>query len=364
MSASSPRREVRVRLDKRSYSVLVGSGLLADCGRLLIDSLDGASEVVVVSNPVVAGLYGGAVTDSLAGAGLKVSTVELPDGEESKTLASVETIYDAVLDLGGDRSVVVVALGGGVVGDVAGFAAASVLRGVRSVVMPTTLLAQVDASVGGKTGVNRRQGKNLVGAFHQPSLVLADIDSLATLPDREFRAGLAEVVKYGVILDASLFDLLEENGDAIIRRDEGLLAEIVARSVALKAAVVEEDETETSGHRAILNFGHTVGHALEKVTSYSNLLHGEAVAIGMVAAARVSASRGACGAEVAERLVALLVSFGLETEIPGSIDRPRLREAISFDKKRQGDLVTFIVSERIGACRLEPLSPAAIVDAC
>jgi 3-dehydroquinate synthase len=247
-----------------------------------------------------------------------------------------------------------------VVGDVAGFAAATLLRGLRLVMVPTTLLAQVDSSVGGKTGVNRAQGKNLVGAFHQPSLVVADTETLATLPEREYRAGLAEVVKYGVILDADLFELLERRTDAVVSRDADVMTGVVARCAALKAFVVERDETE-GGLRRVLNFGHTIGHAVEQATDYSRYLHGEAVSMGMVAAARLSARVGACNADVADRLARLLERLGLATEIPADLARDRLERAVAADKKAQRESVSFIVCTAIGSCREQPLAPADIV---
>lgn len=360
----SPRRDVSVRLGKRTYSVHVGRGALAEVGSLVdhwAGGLGRVGTVVLVTNSTVAKLYGETVNDSLQRAGAtRLVSVQLPDGEQYKTLASLERIYDAALDGGVDRSSLIVALGGGVVGDLSGFAAATLLRGIRLVMIPTTLLAQVDSSVGGKTGVNRPQGKNLVGAFHQPSLVIADPDTLGSLPDREYRAGLAEVVKYGVILDRDLFDTLETHAVEVGARDAGILTDVVARCVELKAFVVERDETETSLRR-ILNFGHTVGHAIEQATAYERFLHGEAVAMGMIAAARISVRTGACSADVVARLERLLSAFGLPTEIPGDIDRKRLERAVALDKKAQRDTVAFIVCTAIGACREQALAPADIV---
>ncbi len=347
-------RTVKVELGPRSYDVCVGPGLISEAASM-ITAVAGLGAATVVTNPGLRGLYADPLAAGLSASGLDASVVEIPDGETSKTLATVETIYDAVLAHGGDRSTLVVAVGGGVVGDIAGFAAATALRGLGLVMVPTTLLAQVDSSVGGKTAVNRPEGKNLVGSFYQPSLVLADTAALATLPDREFKAGLAEVIKYGVILDAELFSLLENERDAVLERDEELMADIVARCCRLKAGVVARDERETSGHRAILNVGHTVGHGLERTAGYGQLLHGEAVAIGMSAAMRVSASLGACDAGDVARLDGLVAAMGLPTEIPAGLDRAALAEAMGLDKKAQGDKINFVVAGGIGQCRTQPL---------
>ncbi|HIF64381.1 MAG TPA: 3-dehydroquinate synthase [Deltaproteobacteria bacterium] len=356
--------QVTVQLGTRSYDIRVGEGLLFSCGSA-VAGLENISRAILVTNPTVDALYGDTVRESLEAApGIEspVGTVEIADGEEHKTLATVEGIYDRVLKLGGDRNAVVIALGGGVVGDVAGFAAATVLRGLRVVMLPTTLLAQVDSSVGGKTGVNRPQGKNLVGAFHQPSLVLADTACLSTLSGREYSAGLAEVVKHGVIADAELLELLEQKTDAVLARDPAVMSSIVARNCAIKADVVSRDETE-NGLRRILNFGHTVGHALERLTDYKRYVHGEAVSIGMVAAARVSLQQGACDAAFVERLESLLGSLGLPTSLPAGLDREAVAGAVVHDKKASGDGVVFILTEGAGSCRQQLLDPADIVAA-
>jgi len=356
------RKTVRVELGERSYDVHVGPGVLADVGAELarLDASSPLGRVFLISNAIVAGHYGATVRSSIRDAsGNEPIYIEIADGEQYKNLATLEGIYDRILAEGADRGAVLVALGGGIVGDVAGFAAATVLRGVRLVMIPTTLLAQVDSSVGGKTAVNHAAGKNLIGAFHQPSVVISDPDTFGTLPAREYRAGLAEVVKYGVILDEKLFELLEERTEAVCARDPQLLTQIVARSVELKAQVVERDERE-GGLRAILNFGHTVGHAVEKVTAYSRFLHGEAVAMGMVAAARLSEQLGTCTSDVPARLAALLEALGLESEIPDDIARSDIERAIGFDKKVRGDRVTFIVCDGIGRCTRRPLEAARV----
>ena len=354
-------KTIRVELGDRSYDVVVATGAAERTGEA-VSALDEVGPVVVVSNETVGRIHGRTVTGSLDAAGLRYSVVEIPDGERFKTMRTVEVIHGEALRHGADRSTVFVALGGGVVGDVTGFAAASLFRGVRVVMVPTTLLAQVDSSVGGKTGVNRPEGKNLVGAFHQPSAVLSDTSTLSTLPDREYRAGLAEVVKYGVIRDADLFAELEARAGELLARDAGVLVDVVARSTAIKARVVEADERE-GGLRKILNFGHTVGHAIEKVTAYERYLHGEAVAMGMVAAARRSAQAGLCGERVAPRISALLAKLGLETEIPADIDRKALVDAVSFDKKTRRDKVSFVAVEDIGRVTTVDMEPGSLASA-
>jgi len=342
------RRVVRVAVGDNGYDVVVAPGALSELGER-VRALGGVGPVLLVTNPTVRALYGAASEASLRSAGIDAVIAEIPDGERYKTMVTLETILDAALSRGADRSSVVIALGGGVVGDLAGFAAACLYRGVRLYMVPTTLLAQVDSSVGGKTGINRPQGKNLVGAFHQPSGVLADTSVLATLPAREYRAGLAEVVKYGVILDGDLFELLERSAERLNAREPALLGEVVERCVRLKAFVVERDERE-QGLRRLLNFGHTVGHAVEKATGYSRLLHGEAVAIGMVAAARLSENLGACGPDVGARIAALLSAFGLATAIPADVDPAAVIAAVAYDKKAHGGKVVFVLAEAIGRC--------------
>ena len=254
------------------------------------------------------------------------------------------------------------ALGGGVVGDVTGFAAATLLRGLPVVQVPTTLLAQVDAAIGGKTAVDHPVGKNLIGAFHQPRLVLADVGTLATLPRRELLAGLAEVVKYGVIGDAALFAALERDPDAVLTGDPERLVPVVAACVRQKAAVVAVDEREERGERAVLNFGHTVGHALEAVTSYGRFLHGEAVAIGMVAAARVSAGLGLCEQTTVDRIAAVLGRLGLPVAVPADVPVATLASAMRADKKSADGRIRFVAVEQVGRVRLVPLTAQDIVD--
>ncbi|MGQ9497218.1 MAG: 3-dehydroquinate synthase [Desulfotomaculales bacterium] len=346
------RSEVTVNLGGRSYPILVGTGLLAQLGELLRAGF-GALRVMVITNPTVRNLYGTAVENSLRRAGWDTVWAQMPDGEEHKTLATVETLYDLALDHELDRACPVVALGGGVVGDTAGFFAATYQRGVPFVQVPTTLLAQVDASVGGKVGVNHPRGKNMIGAFYQPRLVVADLDTLATLPLREIRVGLAEIIKYGVIRDAAFFAWLEENLERLLRLEREALAHAVATSCRIKAGVVEEDETE-AGLRQILNYGHTVGHALEALTDYRVYHHGEAVAIGMAVAARLAVAMGLLAHDQAVRIISLIRRAGLPSEMPREFSVDELVKAMRLDKKARGGGHTFVLPEAIGSVRIVP----------
>jgi len=339
-------KTLRVQLAERSYSIEIGAGALAELGRLVAQHVD-PSSAIVVTDENVARLYAERATQSLESQGIRCAKVVLPAGEEGKGLGTVSRLLDEIFDIGIDRRSAVVALGGGVVGDVAGFAAAVALRGVDYVQVPTTLLAQVDSSVGGKTGVNHATGKNLIGAFWQPRLVVIDPASLETLPRRELLAGVAEVVKYGVIWDAELFGELEERHEALLALDESYVSDVVARCCEIKAEVVSRDERE-GGLRAILNFGHTVGHAIENDTGYGELLHGEAVSIGMVAAGRLAASLGMWAESEAGRLESLLERFGLPISIPGR-DPARIRELMTRDKKTRGGTLRMVLPERMGS---------------
>jgi 3-dehydroquinate synthase len=302
----------------------------------------------VITDANVAPLHAAKALESLAVGGFEASLITVPAGETAKRLKTIQTCYDQLAAGRLERKSFIVALGGGVVGDLAGFAAATYLRGLPFVQAPTTLLAQVDSSVGGKVGVNLRAGKNLVGAFHQPRLVLCDLDTLATLPERELRAGLAEVIKYGVIHDARLFQRLERDMPKLLARDPRTTGAVVARCCQIKAEVVSQDETE-SGRRAILNFGHTVGHALEAISAYGKYLHGEAVAIGMAAAARLSrAVLGLSERDVA-RIERLLAGAGLPTSVELSArQRARLLAAMRLDKKVAGGEVKFVLARQLG----------------
>ena len=350
--------EIPVALGERSYIVAVGSGVMASVGTRL-QGLGFRGRCAVVTNDRVGPLYAPAVVASLRDAGLDPIVIEVPDGEAQKNLTWLSAIYDRLLDAGLDRSSVIVALGGGVVGDLAGFAAATFLRGIAFVQLPTTLLAQVDAAIGGKTGVNHPRGKNLLGAFHQPRFVLADVEACATLPRREFLAGMAEVVKYGVIRDPALFHDIAKHADAILAQDRDRLIAVIAACARHKAEVVASDEHERSGARAVLNFGHTVGHGVEALTKFTTYLHGEAVAIGMVAASRVSLALGVCDADVVASIDGLLRRLGLPTELP--VPRADLAQAMISDKKSTSGRIRFVAVETIGRTRLVDLSATEIV---
>jgi 3-dehydroquinate synthase len=355
-----PADTVTVDLGDRSYPIVIGSGLLDEVGARLAAKL-GTGAAAIVTNPTVGKLYRERVEASLRHVGYHLMAIEIPDGEEHKNLASLALIYDHLLEARFERASPLLALGGGVIGDLAGFAAATLLRGVPLVQLPTTLLAQVDSSVGGKTGINHPVGKNLIGAFYQPQLVLIDIGTLKTLPRRELLAGLVEVIKYGVILDAELFGIIETELDRILSLDEGLLRLVIQRCCALKAAVVQRDERE-SDYRSILNYGHTLGHALEALTGYQRYLHGEAVAIGMAFAAKLSFIRGHCNEETMQRIGELLKRAGLPVEMPRDFSPPQLAHVIEGDKKVSSGKVKFVCVESVGRARFEHL-PALEVAA-
>lgn len=350
---SSEVSTVRVALDGRGYDIQIGAGMLAGVTDF-VGRRGGARHVAIVTDSVVDGLYADAVADRFVEEGVESQVLVVEAGESSKSIDVVADLWQTMLDEGCDRQTVVIAVGGGVVGDIAGFVAATFARGLRFFQVPTTLLAQVDSSVGGKTGVNLEGAKNMVGCFWQPEGVLIDTDVLATLPEREYRAGLAEVVKYGVILDADLFAYLEQNADAILDRRADALRHIIQRSCRLKADVVEADEREESGERAKLNYGHTFGHALEAATGYSELLHGEAVAIGMTCAARLGERTGRIDAAAVDRQLALLRRFGLPTSVPEDIDLGELSALMWRDKKVRDGQIHFVLPSRIGAVESVP----------
>ena len=354
-------RVVHVSLGARSYAIHIGSGLLSrlggECRKLKL-----GKRCAVISDRNVAPLYSSAALQSLQAAGFDPHLIVVPAGETAKCLKTVQACYDQLAAHRLERQSFIVALGGGVVGDLAGFVAATYLRGVPFVQVPTTLLAQVDSSVGGKVGVNLPAGKNLVGAFHQPRLVLCDLSAFRTLPDREFRAGLAEVIKYGIIYDAPFFARLERDTAKLLRRDTRCLGEVVARCCEIKAEVVGQDETE-SGLRAILNFGHTVGHALEAISRYGQYLHGEAISIGQVAAARLSAAQLGLPAADVERIRLLFDQCGLPTTVRLTLaQRKKLLAAMRLDKKVSDGEVKFVLAERLGKVRWGEAVPAALLQ--
>jgi 3-dehydroquinate synthase len=350
---------VQVQLGGRSYPIHIGPGALADLPALCRERL-AASRILIIADETVDALYGSHLADALAGAGYAVARAAAPPGEATKSIEWFGRLCERAAEAQLDRRSAVVALGGGVIGDLAGFVAATFMRGLPYVQVPTTLLAMVDSAVGGKTGINLPQGKNLVGAFHQPALVVCDIDLLRTLPRRELSAGLAEVIKYGVIRDAALFDFLEKNMPSILAGDASATEYIVARSCAIKAAVVSADERE-SGERAILNFGHTLGHAVEQASGYGRYLHGEAVGIGMVYAARLSARvRGLPAAEV-ERIRSLVARAGLPTAAHELAWRD-LRRAIAADKKGVAGAPRFVLARRIGEVEYGVAVPESVME--
>jgi 3-dehydroquinate synthase len=340
-------RIVNVPLGARSYEIKIRPGLLSELGQHCA-GLNLGSRCAVISDRNVAPKFARAAQLSLKKAGFDSVLITVPAGETAKSLKVVEHCYDALAKHRLERKSFIVALGGGVVGDLAGFVAATYLRGIAFVQVPTTLLAQVDSSVGGKVGVNLKSGKNLVGAFHQPRFVLCDLNTLRSLPVREFRAGLAEVIKYGIIYDAALFDRLERDLPKLLKRDLATLGEVIARCCEIKAEVVSQDETE-GGLRAILNFGHTIGHAIENISGYGKYLHGEAISIGQVAAAAISASVLGLPAADVERIAALFREAGLPTRIQlSTAQRKKLFAAMRLDKKVSAGEIKFVLAKTVG----------------
>jgi 3-dehydroquinate synthase len=357
-------RTVNVPLGDRAYDVLIGPGLVARAGALIGERL-GPARCAIVTDRNVAGFHLGALEAALGADGRLVGSIVLPPGESTKSFRELEPLCQRLLETGLERGDLVVALGGGVIGDLAGFAAAILRRGVRFVQIPTSLLAQVDSSVGGKTGIDTPQGKNLIGAFHQPGLVLADTDVLGTLPERELRAGYAEVAKYGLLGDAPFFAWLEKNHPLVFALDPGPLTHAVETSVKAKAGIVGRDETE-QGERALLNLGHTFGHAFEAWCGYSDrLLHGEAISIGMCIAFRFSAAQRFCDAAAADRVAAHFTAVGLPTrisDIPG--DKPDIEAMMKLmaqDKKVRHGKLTFILARGIGEAFIARDVPADTV---
>jgi 3-dehydroquinate synthase len=350
---------IKVELGSRTYPIIVRPGLLSEIVDALPDVVP-ARRLLMVSHPVLMELHGDLIASILLKAGYDVRVSVVPSGEKSKSLSMVTRLYGEMAAEGLDRHGCVLALGGGVIGDLAGFAAATWLRGIDVVQIPTTLLAMVDSAIGGKTGVNLPIGKNLVGAFHQPRAVLVDPDVLRTLPPRDVRGGLAEVAKYGVIADEPLFEFMETNTDACRAGESAALARCIADSAACKARVVSADERE-GGLRAILNYGHTAGHAVEKAAGYRKLRHGEAVAIGMIAAARIGQRMGITPADAVRRIEALVTALGLPSRVPSGITVDQLIGTMAFDKKAKGGSVKWVMATRIGAVQTGVEPPLEIV---
>lgn len=337
---------LQVSLGERSYPIVIGTGLLDETGwtKEIV-----RTKVALVTNDTLWPLYGEKLATTLKAAGIAVVPIVLPDGESHKDWLTLNRIFDALLQHRCDRATTLIALGGGVIGDITGFAAATYQRGVPFIQIPTTLLAQVDSSVGGKTAINHPLGKNMIGAFYQPQRVLADTDTLKSLPDREYRSGLAEVIKYGLILDAGFFDWLEAHMAALVARDGAALAHAIRRSCEIKAAVVAQDERETArdGGRALLNLGHTFGHAIESALGYGTWLHGEAVGCGMALAARLSRDLGMLDNAACARAIGLIEAAGLVTQLP-AITADTMLDHMGRDKKNEGGAIRLILLRRIG----------------
>ena len=352
--------EVRVNLGERSYSILIGLELLKNAGAIFKEH-GIAGKIFIVTNPIVAGWYLEPLMQSLTAAGYEVQAMEIPDGEESKSLEQVSRIYDRLVDGKYDRKSVLIALGGGVIGDLAGFAASTYMRGIKFIQMPTTLLAQVDSSVGGKVAVNHPRGKNLIGSFYQPALVITDITTLKTLPERELSCGMAEVIKYGVIMDENYFRLIMAEQAMIRAVDPGTMSWVVTGSCEMKAQVVEQDEKE-SGLRAILNFGHTIGHALESITNYNVFKHGEAVALGMLGAVQIALRMEKLKQpELYDLLVQFCQMFNLPTRISGLAVND-IYEAIFLDKKVAFGQIRWVLPKSIGTVEVYNDIPSQVVE--
>ena len=363
----APAAIVSIDLQDRSYQIAIGSALFDN--PLTYSELPAASSVLIVSNTTVGPLYAERLKAALSGKYAKVHTVILPDGEVYKTWETLNLIFDALLQNGCDRKTILFALGGGVVGDMTGFAAASYMRGVPFVQVPTTVLSQVDSSVGGKTGINHPMGKNMVGAFYQPLKVVCDLDTLKTLPPRELSAGLAEIIKYGPIADLDFLSWIEFNMDALMAREPAALAHAVKRSCEIKAWVVGQDERE-AGLRAILNFGHTFGHAIESGLGYGEWLHGEAVGCGMVMAAHLSQQLGGVDAAFVHRLTVLIERAGLPVKGPhlsATDNAGRYLELMRVDKKAEGGAIKFVVIDKLGSAVMRSAPDALVrqvIDLC
>lgn len=340
---------VEVPLGDRAYQAQVGPGLLDTVGEALAP-LHLRRHCVVITDSTVGPLYGDRVLQSLTEAGYEATLLTVPAGEQSKSMALAESLCRQMIGHGCDRHAFVVALGGGVIGDLAGFVAGIFYRGLPYIQLPTTIVSQVDSSVGGKTGVNAPEGKNLIGLFHQPRLVLADTETLSTLPEREFHEGFAEVIKHAAIRDAAMIPLIE---DVLENREAGL-PQLMARNIAIKAQIVVEDERETSGTRALLNFGHTIGHAIEAAAGYGQLFHGEAISLGLIAAARLSCEFSTLTVAQADLLCGLLERFRLPTKLPDSISESAILDYLARDKKFEEGKIRFVLLRNLGDAYVSP----------
>src|SRR5450631_1870726 len=349
---------IPVRTSSRSYEVLVERGVLRSPSALLRELIPSHAKAFLVSSPPILTLWGVPLNARFSDAGVSVEVLEMTDGETSKQLSAVEKLAGKMVRLGADRRSVVIAFGGGVVGDVAGFLASIFMRGLPVIQIPTTLVAQVDSAIGGKTGVNLVSGKNLIGTFHQPLAVLADPEVLATLPDREYRSGLFEAMKYGVIRNPQIFDLMEAHREALLRRDGEVLERLIVECVQVKADVVSADERE-GGERRILNFGHTIGHALESATKYKHFLHGEAVGWGMVAATLIGKNLKITDPDTAQRIIAMVLAYGSLPAV--KVDGTRVLKLLQSDKKTMGGIPHFILPASIGKVEVVNTVPGDVV---
>jgi len=352
-------KNLKIDLNERSYDILISRNILSKVGEFISNILE-PSRIIIITHPSVRKLFGDEIESGLANVGYSPNLIEIPEGETSKSLRQVELIYDRMLELKCDRKSVLIALGGGVVGDLTGFTAATFQRGIPFIQIPTTLLSQVDSSVGGKTAVNHPRGKNMIGAFYQPKLVVIDLNTLSTLPKNQLRAGLSEVVKYGVIANEKLFIFLENNIKKILCLDSKCLEYIVKTSCAIKARIVEKDERE-SKYRMILNFGHTFGHAIETLTNYTEYLHGEAISIGMVQAALLSVESGLCNKELPKRITNLLKEFGLPTQ-EHDLKSKDIIESMRHDKKNSHNKFRFVLPKAIGSVDIIDDVPETLIQ--
>ena len=351
-------KTLEVDLGNRSYPIYIGTDLIDQAN--LFGACEKATSIYIVTNTTVAPLYAARLTKTLGTFGKHVRTITLPDGESYKDWKNLQLIFDDLLKFGADRQTMLIALGGGVIGDMTGFAAASFMRGIRFIQVPTTLLAQVDSSVGGKTGINHPLGKNMIGSFHQPVAVIADLNTLKTLPPRELSAGLAEVVKHGAIADAQFLDWIETNAEALLACDTNAMGHAVLRSCEIKSAVVSADERE-GGIRATLNFGHTFGHAIEAGMGYGEWLHGEAVGCGMVMGADLSCRLNLISKTELERLTRIIKSMNLPT-VPPKFGAERYMELMQVDKKTEGGQIRYVILEKIGKAQIQSVPDAQVIE--